>query len=374
MHSIAWVLLAALSLSFSPMADADTPGDDSLTPIVVITDMEPDDRLALHLLVAMYPERIALVGTTVMHSYRKKLLAERLLQQLGKGSIPVVQGSGGYAGDYSDVLSSIAGRQYDLEGKGILSERSLLDAAMQPRSSKKFQSQLRQFLVTNQRVELFVLAPPTDLVAVLDESPELAGHIERLHLMGGWSEVEGVDGGELRSTYNWNMDPQAAKQLLETQNIPIILYSSHVIKESFPGGSMSATSSPQLIALLEESAERLPSINETFFAGSSWDNHLMDRIPHLEAAIGRGNAGKQFSPADPIVIVGASSPEMIQSAFRIRVRLDASDMDPDRGFRVFYAQDKASNVELVDQIDRPLFESRFIDALRSLSLDEVHRP
>jgi hypothetical protein len=33
------------------------PESERSTPIVVITDMEPDDRVALHLLVALFPDR-----------------------------------------------------------------------------------------------------------------------------------------------------------------------------------------------------------------------------------------------------------------------------------------------------------------------------
>jgi len=233
--------------------------------------MEPDDRIALHLLVALYPKRIVLVGTTVMHSYRKKVLAARLMEQLDMARIPVVQGSGAYSDDYPDIASSRAGRE----------------------------------------VAVFVLAPPTDLSVLLEESPELANHISRVDLMGGWAEVERPNGTELRSTYNWNMDPEASRQLLATQAFPITLYSSHTIKKHFSGGSLRRASFPGLIGLLETSSERLPSVAETFVAGASWDNHLMDRIPKLETVIGRENAGMQFSPADPAVIVGAFAPGLI---------------------------------------------------------------
>ncbi|TDJ37376.1 MAG: hypothetical protein E2O53_01825 [Gammaproteobacteria bacterium] len=57
----------------------------------------------------------------------------------------------------------------------------------------------------------------------------------------------------------------------------------------------------------------------------------MDRIPELENLIGRKNAGRQFSPADPAVIVGAFAPGFIQKKTRIRVRLDVLDIDPNRG-------------------------------------------
>ena len=339
---------------------------ESKIPIVVITDMEPDDRIALHLLVALFPERVSLIGTTVMHSYRKKVLAERLMRQLNMSHIPVIQGSGGYAEDYPEIASSRAGREYDLEGMDILDQRALQDMANQARSSKQLQVELRRILSNNQSVEIVILAPPTDLSALLEESPKLANHIARVHLMGGWAEVERPSGTELRTTYNWNMDPRASKQLLASQAFPITLYSSHVVKNFFSGGSLKRATFPRLIEMLEASSERLPSVAETFIAGSSWDNHLMDRIPELENVIGRENAGTQFSPADPVVIVGAFAPEFIMTRTPIKVRLDELDVDPGKGYRVFVEPSSDSRIELVEVFDEAVFREVFVDAFEAL--------
>jgi len=337
-------------------------------PVVVITDMEPDDRLALHLLVARFPERLILIGTTVMHSYRKKVLAERLLQQLDMAHIPVVQGSGGHADDYPDIASSRAGREYDLEGAHILDQRTLQDMGDHARSSKRLQIELRRVLSANQSVEIFVLAPPTDLSAVLKEFPELADHISRVHLMGGWVEVKGPVSTELRATYNWNMDPDASKQLLESQAFPITLYSSHVVKNNFSGGSLQRSTFPELIDLLETSSERSPSVAETHVAGRSWDNHLMDRIPELDEVIGRENAGMQFSPADPVVIVGAFAPEFVLGRTPVRVRLDENDLDPGKGYRIFVEPSADSQIELVEDFDKTVFRDVFSDTFEALSI------
>ena len=165
------------------------PEPESKVPIVVITDMEPDDRIALHLLVALFPERVSLIGTTVMHSYRKKVLAERLMRQLNMSHIPVIQGSGGYAEDYPEIASSRAGREYDLEGMDILDQRALQDMANQARSSK---------------------------------------------------------------------------QLLASQAFPISLYSSHVVKKFFSGGSLERATFPRLIEMLEASSDSRIELVEVF--------------------------------------------------------------------------------------------------------------
>jgi len=42
---------------------------------IVITDFEPDDRIALHILAArISADRILCIGSTVMHTGRKKVL------------------------------------------------------------------------------------------------------------------------------------------------------------------------------------------------------------------------------------------------------------------------------------------------------------
>lgn len=365
-HLLALTITGLFGLFLLPGCSDQVPESGGTAPIVVITDMEPDDRIALHLLAALFPERVSLIGTTVMHSYRKKLLAERLMQQLDMAHVPVVQGSGGYADDYPDIASSRAGREYDLEGTHILDQSVLEDMAGQARSSKQLQVELRRILSTNQHVEIFVLAPPTDLSALLEEAPELADHIARVHLMGGWVAVERPGGTELRTTYNWNMAPRASKQLLANPAFPITLYSSHVVKRSFSGGSLQRATFPGLIELLELSSERLPSVAETFMAGSSWDNHLMDRIPELEDVIGRENAGMQFSPADPTVIVGAFAPEFIRKRTPVKVRLDERDVDPGRGYRIFVEPAASSRIELVEVFDEAVFREVFAEAIKAL--------
>jgi hypothetical protein len=155
--------------------------------------------------------------------------------------------------------------------------------------------------------------------------------------------------------------------LLAYQSFPITLYSSHAVKNHFSGGSIQRATFPGLIELLQTSAERLPSVAETFVAGSSWDNHLMDRIPELENVIGRDNAGMQFSPADPAVIVGAFAPGFINKRTPVRVRLDERDVDPGKGYRVFLEPSADSRIELVEDFDEAVFREVFANAFKALS-------
>jgi inosine-uridine nucleoside N-ribohydrolase len=366
--SVRWMCLLLITATCL-MTSYSSRGDEAefeFVPLVVITDMEPDDRIALHLAAALFPDRLALVGTTVMHSFRKMLLAERLLQQLGLGHIPVVQGSGGNAASYPEVRSSSAARAYDHEGVGILDEQTLLAANIQPRTSPDLQAELRRVLSENLQVEFLILAPPTDLVLVLTDSPELIERVAHIHLMGGWVDNGSATEPELRSTYNWNMDPASAAQLLRMRGLAITIYSSHTIKHQFAGGSVQQANYPNIVALLNDNADALPSVAETIISGASWDNHVMDQIPALESVIGRENAGQQFSPADPIVVVGAYRPELALEKTSVSISLVESDLDPARGFRILLEPAPDSRIELIEKIDEAIFERVFVDAFEEI--------
>ena len=364
--------LASIAAMTAAITSCTTASDDAAPdyaiahPIVVITDMEPDDRIALHVVAALYPDRLALIGTTVMHAYRKKLLAERLMRQLGLGRVPVLQGSGGDAKSYPDIASSRAARAYDHEGAGILDDQSLLEANEHPRSSKDFQNALQKLLGEYSQIEIFVLAPPTDLVNVLNRDPDLAGRISRIHLMGGWAEVDTTAGVELRSTYNWNMDPAAARQLLAFRSIPVTLYSSHTIKQQFSGGSIQASNFPGVIDALESHADSSPGIAETLIAARSWDNHVMDQIPALEQVIGRENAGRQFSPADSLVVIGSYNEKLAVKTTSVSAALIEQDLNPDRGYRIDLPSAQDANIELIEQFDLVVFEQVLRSALTGL--------
>jgi len=184
--------------------------------------------------------------------------------------------------------------------------------------------------------------------------------------MGGWVEVETRDGNELRGNYNWNMDPYSTTKLLSIQDIPITLYSSHVVKNTFNGGSIQRKNFPRIIEMLEKASGYLPSVSETLIAGQSWDNHLMDRIPALEKIIGRQNAGRQFTPADPMVIIGKYSPEFIKRKTKIKISFFGEDIDPNNGFKVSVDLSSDSNIELVEEVDEIVFEKVFLQAFRIL--------
>ncbi len=329
--------------------------------------MEPDDRVALNLFAGAHPpEEVLLVGTTVKHSGRKKVLAQRLLEQVGYKGVPVIQGQGGHPEVYLEIASSKAARTYAQEGENILSPRELQEIEKRPYSSGDLESAVIRALEKNQDVEIVMLAPPTDLVAVIEKRPDLIRKIKHIHIMGGWIEVPGATALPVRrTTYNWNMDPGAAAKLLQHEEIPMTLYSSHVFKTSFSGGSINDKNYPKIIDGFRELQTELPSIGELKTATLSWDRHIMENIPVLKPVI-EPFAGSQFTPTDPSVVLGIENPKIIEKSSRVSIRMDLGDLDPARGYSVNVVASETSNIHLVDKVDTVEFESTFLKLLKRL--------
>lgn len=361
------VILAVLLLGLVSSATCQprAPGGGSRN-LVVITDLEPDDRIAIHLLRALFePEDFRFFGTTVMHAGRKAALVRRLLDQLGFESVPVFQGTGGTGADYPDIASSRAARLYAREGKSLLSDEALAAISAAPPSSGELKKAIARLLRQSKDVEFVMLAPPVDLMAVLAESPELAASIRHIHVMGGWAEVKTPSGTALFTTYNWNMGPAPSAAFVRLSRIPMTLYSSHMIKPSFNGGSINATTSPRLMQTLDQLKAKLPSLVDQEVAGTSWDSHLVEQIPPLANVIGCC-IGRQFTPADPIVVVGMAEPKLITQSRRMELSIDLNGLDPARGYPVAVKEAPDSSITLVDRVDPQVFDATVIRLMESL--------
>lgn len=342
-----------------------TPDQDR--KLLVIVDMEPDDRIALMLLAAEFPEEVAFIGTSGMHAGRKAVLAAAFLEQMGLASVPVIQGSGGVAESYPEIASSRAAREYQSEGHGLLPDTEL--AAINrdlSRSSENLSREIRKILQADDEIEIVLLAPATDLVSALEEEPSLEARIEHIHLMGGWSQ-KAQPSGEivLRTTYNWNMDPTSAAKLMSMNTIPMTLYSSHMLKSSFSGGSINKERYPEIIDELESQRSEVPAFDSFLVAAESWDHHLLEKIPPLQAIIGN-HAGRQFTPADPAVVVGMTRPDFVTVTRKVDISIDLDDLDPRRGFNVRVEDSPASNISLVEAVNPEIFRQQLLYDLQKI--------
>jgi inosine-uridine nucleoside N-ribohydrolase len=223
------------------------------------------------LLAAEFPTEIVNVGTTGLHAGRKQILAARFLDRIGLAEIPVIQGTGGEAASYPEIASSRAAREYRSEGSGLLPEADLVAIGRDtPRSSERLTRAIRDSLRRRDDIEIVLLAPATDLVHALTAEPTLKARIKHIHMMAGWSQKTTSTGEVVRrTTYNWNMDPDAGAKLMSMKTVPMTLYSSHTIKRSFSGGSINKDSFPAIIGELESERGRVPAFDSFSIAANS---------------------------------------------------------------------------------------------------------
>ena len=264
---------------------------------------------------------------------------------------------------------SRAAREYTREGNGILDENTLSALnrnGMQTSNDLKnrIEAALKNAVSSSHKIEFVILSPPTDLMSVLEANPELAKGIGHIYVMGGWVEAKNASGEvELRSTYNWNMDPVSSAKLLSIKDVPMTLYSSHIIKPNFAGGSVNASNFPAIIDAIDRMQS--PAMDSFKSAGLSWDTHLIEKIPVLKGVIGE-NAGKQFTPADPLVAVGIANPKLITSSVQVDVSLELGNVDPNRGYKVNVNENGGSNIRLVTGIDTAVFQKELLGSLREI--------
>ena len=340
--------------------------------IVILTDIEPDDRIALHLLAANFlPEEILLIGTTVMNAAEKRVLVQRLMRQLGFGSVPVAQGTGFYPSDYPEIQATKPARNFLGEGKGILSSQELNELMNVPRTSMEFQQRLQSVLEQNEDVEFLVLAPPTDLVAVLEMRPDLKRKIKHIGFMGGWSEVKDEAGQLIRRlTYNGNMEPlhtNSTRKLMKMEDLPITVFSFHAIKLAFPERSINPGNYPDVWNIIDRVKLNKISLQETSMASALWDQHILESLPPtmppthpLKVALTQYQ-GRQFAPADPLVVAAMLDPHLIQESRLASIDIDINDIDPTTGIRVYVQGNAHSQIRVVEQISAP----RFINILKA---------
>lgn len=335
-------------------------GRDAADAVIVITDLEPDDRWAIHLLARhLSGDELAVVGATLLDTPLKAALLRRLLDQLERSEVTVAQGTGLQAEDYPRTRSSSAARSFRHEGVGILSATQLEELAGKRRASDQLRTAIRDTLSRHANVDIALLAPSDDLAAVLRDQPELAESVRCLHMVGGWLPREG-DG--LRATYNWNMSPRATAYLLALRELPIVLYSSHALRRSFGGVSINRDNSPRLWRSIAANAVGSQGVFDTIVASAAWDTHIVATYPPIRDAL-ETHAGRNFSPADPTAAIGLIDPRILRSYRLMTVELDVDNLQESSGFAVHAELDDDGHVALIESFDVDLFRERMLDAV-----------
>ncbi|KAL3116586.1 hypothetical protein niasHT_001333 [Heterodera trifolii] len=366
--------------------------EEETKDLVVITDMEPDDRIALAIIASQLAKRVLAIGTTLLHAERKAALARHALIGTALEGAQVYVGSGGTSEDYPKMKSTEAARTYgDKEGKGIL-EDEVLDMLNEKKhcpgvEENEFQNYLKDLLLKRKnglKIQFLVLAPPTDLTAVLCQNRELASAIGEIHLMGGWNKCDEKKDAIPRSSFNVNMDGAATARLLQMANnnaVKVVLYSAHVLAEQFGGGSVNRDNFLKLIEMIKHS--KAPCIKAFRTAGKSWDTNLVQCYKKLEGIVGP-YAGEQFTPADPITVLGFMKPELIKETMKMKVEViipepsesvicDKDEGQCEEGFEVKTEEDCQSGITLITKFDLDLFGSEMERIMEEIDRYETER-
>ena len=144
------------------------------------------------------------------------------------------------------------------------------------------------------------------------------------------------------------------------------LYSTHLIKRDFAGGSINKDDFPEIIELLEETASQNQWAESFFVAARSWDANVLKQIPYLIPIIG-DRAGQQFTPADPVVVLGLSNADFVTRVKAVDISIDLEDIDPNQGYKVLVNEISNSNIKSIEAIDIAAFNHQFISLLHKIS-------
>jgi purine nucleosidase len=144
--------------------------------IVLDTDMGSDVDDALCLALALASPEIELVAVTTVSgdTVRRARIARRLLELAGRGDVPV------HAGLEKPRTEGSTFAWGGHEGEGILAKGD--DPAVEAEPAAEA---IARLLRSEDDLEIVAVGPMTNVAAVLDADPTLAGRIRRLTLMGG---------------------------------------------------------------------------------------------------------------------------------------------------------------------------------------------
>jgi purine nucleoside permease len=97
---------------------------------------------------------------------------------------------------------------------------------------------------------------------------------------------------------------------------------------------------------------------------------MIDKIPFLRTIIGPYKE-KQFTPADPLVVVGLINKNLIKNAVPATIKIDVNDKDKNKGFRVYVTTNASSKTTIVDSIDTAVFEEEILASFSTLGKQRI---
>ena len=249
----------------SPVAPAATPVGE-VVPIVIDTDMAPDDWLAILFLLGRADadvRAITVTGTGEAHCEPGVRHAIALVKLAGDSGIPVA------CGRETPLAGDHAFPDPWREGVDALLGIEIADGGA-PASVDAVELLTSTVLADPGAVTVLALGPLTNVAEAIAASPELVEAIPSVVVMGGAVETAGNVGvsgvGIENDVAEWNIyvDPLAAKQVLES-GVPVTLVpldatNSVPVTEAFAERVAAEASSPQLAFAAAVFAGRRDSI------------------------------------------------------------------------------------------------------------------
>lgn len=249
----------------SPVAPAATPVGE-VVPIIIDTDMAPDDWLAILLLLGRADAEvraITVTGTGEAHCEPGVRHALALVKLAGASGIPVA------CGRETPLAGDHAFPDPWREGVDALLGIEIADGGA-PASVDAVELLTATVLADPGAVTVLALGPLTNVAEAIAASPELVEAIPSVVVMGGAVETGGNVGvsgvGIDNDVAEWNIyvDPLAAKQVLESgvavTLVPLDATNSVPVTEAFAERVAAEAASPELAFAAAVFAGRQESI------------------------------------------------------------------------------------------------------------------
>ncbi len=348
-------------------------GTDSLR-VVVFTDYEADDSIALALLLKDCEEHskniskdTLLIGTLLSNQYRKKALAQDLLRRFGVDPDIVIAGTGGIKEPFEE------------EGKNILSPEELkkfAEITICPDSelTDHFLHMLAK--AESNSIDVLLLTNPIDFVAALTANPKHMSKIKKIYMMGGWFGN--------KPSFNWNLHIESVIQLFKlmekakeyTPMPHLIIFSSHFFAREF-NGYTNQDKFPAIIQAFDKSTH--PVIDHLRNMVKNWDDSMtVIKDHHTESEkkwrlemvdrIGKENIGRQFTPADPATMLGyLYSNTFIEKQTPVKITItNHIDSQNKMAPMVEVQPEPSSNIFVVEKVNLAFFNDALV-ALMNMS-------
>lgn len=146
------------------------------------------------------------------------------------------------------------------------------------------------------------------------------------------------------------------------------LYSTDVIREAFAYKTVNESNFPEIFKTIDTLKGRMLSLAEGEAASLSWDMHVIEKMPNLKTLIEK-HVGRQYTPADPLVVVGMVNNRLITATRQVTVQVSLDQLDPLKGYLVTVETSPASKITLVEGLDTKVFETETIRLLQLLSVN-----